>query len=39
MHPDGKSAFIACEDNSELVRVELDGEHAVDSAATGAVPT
>jgi DNA-binding beta-propeller fold protein YncE len=35
LHPDGKSAFIACEGNNVLARVDLDGTHAVTMAATG----
>lgn len=38
IHPDGKSAFIACEDNDQLLRVNLDGDHAVALGATGAAP-
>jgi DNA-binding beta-propeller fold protein YncE len=38
IHPDGKSAFIACEDNDQLARVELEGEHRVSLAPTGAGP-
>jgi DNA-binding beta-propeller fold protein YncE len=38
IHPDGKSAFIACEDNDQLLRVELDGNHAVALGPTGAGP-
>jgi DNA-binding beta-propeller fold protein YncE len=38
LHPDGKSAFIACEDNDTLARVELDGKHAVTTGATGKDP-
>ena len=26
IHPDGKSALVACEDNSKMVRVDLDGK-------------
>jgi DNA-binding beta-propeller fold protein YncE len=35
LHPDGRSAFVACEDNSRLARVELDNDHAVVTAAAG----
>ena len=35
LHPDGQSAFVACEDNATLARVELEGAHAV---TTGAAP-
>jgi hypothetical protein len=38
LHPDGQSAFIACEDNTKIARVELTGAHAVTTAATGADP-
>jgi DNA-binding beta-propeller fold protein YncE len=38
LHPDGKSAFIACEDNDTLARVDLDGSHAVTTSATGSGP-
>jgi len=38
LHPDGKSAFIACEDNDVLARVDLDGKHAVTTAPTGKGP-
>ncbi|MEO8180513.1 MAG: hypothetical protein ABI895_16885 [Deltaproteobacteria bacterium] len=38
LHPDGKSAFIACEDNDQLLRVNLDGSHAVALGPTGAGP-
>ncbi len=38
IHPDGQSAFIACEGNSMLARVDLGGAHAVSTGATGADP-
>jgi DNA-binding beta-propeller fold protein YncE len=38
LHPDARSAFVACEDNAVLARVELTGEHHVVSAATGNGP-
>ncbi len=38
LHPDGQSAFVACEDNDRLVRVELGGAHALTTAPTGAGP-
>lgn len=38
IHPDGQSAFIACEDNNKLARVDLGGAHAVSLGATGAGP-
>jgi DNA-binding beta-propeller fold protein YncE len=38
LHPDGQSAFVACENNDSLARVELGGSGAVAIAATGAGP-
>jgi YVTN family beta-propeller protein len=38
LHPDGQSAFIACEDNDTLARVDLGGAHAITIGATGAGP-
>lgn len=38
IHPDGKSALVACEDNDRLVRVDLGGAHALVSAPTGKGP-
>ncbi len=38
IHPDGKSAFVACESNDVVARVELDGAHAVVTAPTGTGP-
>jgi sugar lactone lactonase YvrE len=38
IHPDGKSALIACERNDQLLRVSLDGSHAVALGRTGAGP-
>lgn len=38
LHPDGKSALVACEGNAKLARVALDGSHAVDLARTGDDP-
>jgi len=38
IHPDGKSALIACEGNATLARVDLDGAHAVFTAETGNGP-
>ena len=38
IHPDGKSALVACEGNSRVVRVELEGAHALTSAASGKDP-
>jgi DNA-binding beta-propeller fold protein YncE len=38
IHPDGQSAFIACENNDMLARVNLEGDHAVSIGSTGAGP-
>lgn len=38
LHPDGNAAFVACEGNSMLVRVALDGDHALTVVPTGAGP-
>jgi DNA-binding beta-propeller fold protein YncE len=38
IHPDGKSALVACEDNSKVARVDLDASHALSLAASGANP-
>jgi YVTN family beta-propeller protein len=38
LHPDGQSAFIACEDNNKLARVDLGASHAVSLGDTGAGP-
>lgn len=38
LHPDGQSAFIACESNDVLTRVDLGGSHAVTTAPTGSGP-
>lgn len=38
LHPDGQSAFVACESNDRLVRVALDGAHAVVHESVGAGP-
>ncbi|MFO0748905.1 MAG: hypothetical protein U1F43_25050 [Myxococcota bacterium] len=35
IHPDGGSALVACEGNDRLVRVALDGDHALTTSATG----
>lgn len=37
-HPDGKSALVACEGNSKLVRVDLGGTHGTVLASTGRGP-
>jgi DNA-binding beta-propeller fold protein YncE len=38
LHPDGQSAFIACESNDVLARAQLEGDPAVATASTGAGP-
>ena len=38
LHPDGQSAFIACESNNVLARVDLGGAHAVATGPTGSGP-
>ena len=38
LHPDHQSAFIACESNGALARVDLSGTHAVVTAPTGGGP-
>jgi DNA-binding beta-propeller fold protein YncE len=38
LHPDGQSAFIACESNDVLARVDLGGAHAVSTGKTGSGP-
>jgi len=38
IHPDGKSALVACEGNSKLARIELHGSHALTFAASGPDP-
>jgi DNA-binding beta-propeller fold protein YncE len=38
IHPDGKSAFVACEGNDTLARVDLDGAHTIATADSGAGP-
>lgn len=38
LHPDGQSAFIACENNNQLARVDLGGTHAIALGNTGAGP-
>ena len=38
LHPDGRSAFVACEANSVLVRVDLEGETVVGTSPTGGIP-
>jgi len=38
LHPDGHSAFIACEDNNKLARVDLGGSNAITLGDTGSGP-
>jgi|RhiMethySRZTD1v2_1073278.scaffolds.fasta_scaffold05901_8 DNA-binding beta-propeller fold protein YncE len=38
LHPDGRTAFVACESNATLLRVDLDATRVVGSAATGSGP-
>jgi len=38
LHPDAKSALIACEGNNTLARVELEGDHAIALGKTGSGP-
>jgi YVTN family beta-propeller protein len=38
LHPDGQSAFIACEDNNKLARVDLTGTTAIVLGNTGGGP-
>jgi DNA-binding beta-propeller fold protein YncE len=38
IHPDGKSALVACEDNSKLVRVDLGGPNAMTIVDSGKDP-
>ena len=38
IHPNEKSALIACEGNSKIARVELDGGHALALAPSGSDP-
>lgn len=38
LHPDGQSAFVVCESNSLLVRVDLTSELVVGTASTGSGP-
>ena len=38
LHPDGRSAFIACESNDVLARADLGGSHNVATAPTGSGP-
>jgi len=38
LHPDAQSAFVACEGNDQLARVELEGAHAVVTTDSGSGP-
>lgn len=38
LHPDSQSALVACEGNSKVARVTLDGERAVTLARSGSNP-
>lgn len=38
LHPDGKSALVACEGNAKVARVDLDGAHALVVADSGKNP-
>jgi DNA-binding beta-propeller fold protein YncE len=38
IHPDGRSALVACEDNDTLARVEIDGTHSIVTAPIGKDP-
>ena len=38
VHPDGKSALVACEGNAKGVRVDLDGARAMSLAPSGSDP-
>ncbi len=38
LHPDGQTAFVACEDNSVLVRVDIGAARVLASAPTGGGP-
>jgi DNA-binding beta-propeller fold protein YncE len=38
IHPDGKSAFVACEVSSTLYRVDLDSSQVAGPEATGGIP-
>jgi DNA-binding beta-propeller fold protein YncE len=38
LHPDAASAYVACESNSVLTRVDLRGKHAISTAPTGEDP-
>ena len=38
IHPDGRSALVACEGNDALARVDLESAHAIVTAPTGKDP-
>ena len=38
LHPDGKSAFVACEGNDKVARVDLDGASVLATAPSGSGP-
>jgi DNA-binding beta-propeller fold protein YncE len=38
IHPDGKSALVACEESDAAARVDLDGASALATAPTGSAP-
>jgi DNA-binding beta-propeller fold protein YncE len=38
IHPDGKTAFVACEGNATLARVDLDRAKVLGTSPTGAIP-
>jgi sugar lactone lactonase YvrE len=38
LHPDGKTAFVACEGNAVLARVDIEAAAVVDTAPTGTIP-
>jgi sugar lactone lactonase YvrE len=38
LHPDGKSAFVACEGNATLARVDLDAAKVLGTSTTGVIP-
>jgi DNA-binding beta-propeller fold protein YncE len=38
LHPDGKSAFVACQLNATLARVDLEGKTVLGTSPCGAIP-
>lgn len=38
LHPDGRTAFVACEANSVLARVDLEDGAVIETSPTGTVP-